>query len=226
MRFMIKTAGVALVAAIGLSGGFAQANPVPMNATLAGSTSGTNYCGNGSGSILATTSCVTFDATNISELPPTYTPFGGVSAPNTFLSLNVLTLGSASTIVTPLSVAGFPTGVALPDPISNFLTFAGSTGTYKFSTSDMEIVTRDATNGILGIEMLGLLTDTSGNYSATSAGLIMTINQSSNTGSVSGSYTLGSPPAFNPPQIPEPASLTLLGAGLIGLGAIRRRRHA
>ena len=37
---------------------------------------------------------------------------------------------------------------------------------------------------------------------------------------------LGGPPPPPPPSVPEPATLTLMGAGMIGLAAVRRRSRA
>jgi hypothetical protein len=58
-------------------------------------------------------------------------------------------------------------------------------------------------------------------FDTTLASMRLSFNESGN--SVSAAITLNSPPV-PPPPIPEPASIALMGLGLAGLGAWRRRK--
>ncbi len=221
-------------AAVASLGGSASATII--NGTVGGGFRGVDYAGDGSGSTLATTSQITFltGAGQPSSVPVSYMPAGGSNASNTLCgpdwsascttSLNPLTQTSAVTTTGTINLTGIGAGLTSIAPIDNFLTFLGTAGLYDFELTGLYVSNRDS-NGSITIGAIGQLIDESSNYTTTSALAIMTFNQSGNTGAVSGSFTLGSPPAFiPPPSVPEPASLALLGVGLLGIGAARRRR--
>jgi hypothetical protein len=203
-----------------------QARATPMNANLGGAIVSVDYVGDGSGATLATTTGLTLSGAIVLSVPANYAPPGGSSAPNTFRSLNILSpISSSGTIIPLINLSSLPTAVLVPESITDFMTFAGSAGTYEYDVTGLAVVGRGG--GFLNLEAVGSLVDDSNNYSTTSAGFSLTVDQSGNDGSVTAAFTLGAPPSFTaPPSVPEPASIALFGLGVVALGTIRLRGSA
>jgi hypothetical protein len=115
-------------------------------------------------------------------------------------------------------------------PIASFFSFAGGGDTYTFSL-DQSIQTISYSynpglgNGTIGLYILGDLTATGSTLynTPTPTAFTLTLNQTGGSG-YTASATLANPPPGSGVTVPEPASIIVLGSGLVGLGFLRRRK--
>ncbi len=105
---------------------------------------------------------------------------------------------------------------------AGFFDAVGSTGITAFARDGSLLGT--VTNTGLGIEFLGLVTD---DGTAQIAGVFLDLTGAEPAGFAIDSLRFGrAGEVVVPGRIPEPATLALFGAGLLGLGMMRRRRRA
>jgi hypothetical protein len=113
-----------------------------------------------------------------------------------------------------------PITASIASPVSFTAAFGSFVGSVALVSAAGPVDSR-----VVDVYAVGIFTP-AGVLGAFTPGLMSLTASFTQTGgpesAVSGSYTLASPPA--PPRIAEPATLALLGAGLLGLAAVRRRK--
>ena len=132
------------------------------------------------------------------------------SAPNPIAFLSTLTFNP-----TTIAVA---TGAYVH---TAFLAF-GPSGVYTFDASSLTVT--NAGIGTLNLDFIGTFNDSTAHYASAAADLKLGFTQSGGV-VISESGTFSTPPGLSS-GAPEPATLTLLGSALVGLGLIGRKRSA
>jgi hypothetical protein len=239
MRFRTETAAAALlVAGVGLFGApLANATPTPIIGSKSVSVIG-SIAASPNDLLAAITSLGTLTFNTLvwagsgsGEMTNSTTPTGADLPAGTSISnnpvLNLTNLGASNSF--PLNSADGSFHSASSVTVGSNTFFPSIVGTTGSAASGSE----SATIYLVGNFLPAGTTSDGGSYITNTASLTMALTENcaggcseSNQNSISMSATLSAPaaPPPPPPEAPEPASLSLLGVGLLGLGAFRRRK--
>ena len=204
LRHTAAASAVAIVATVATAGA-AQAIPFDFNFTYGGG-SGQTYTPSGPGTLLWQADTVT---EGLNQIILTSQSVSGPAAGAVGDVIDYVAL--------PFDVPTASSGI-LPAVLNvtwgGIYSFASVSGTYL----------RDPVNNALNFSWLGFFEDSTGVLNTQGAAFSQTWSQAVAGIQPSTSGTFNSTPQIVVP-IPEPATLLLFGAGLIGIGAIARRKQ-
>jgi hypothetical protein len=107
--------------------------------------------------------------------------------------------------------------------VGTAVSFTASWGTFTGTVSSVA-ATGPANNRVVDLAALGVFAPAGGLAAFTAGPMSLTFSATQTGGinaAVSASYTIASPPTG---RVPEPATLALIGAGILGFGMMRRRK--